>query len=146
MKAKIEARNNFEDNIYNDPVGLLKAIKQHALNYQESKYEMSVILDGFTTLFGTRQKDQERLQDYTRIFKTSYELFQSHIGGPIQLQTFVKTLNGFTDSPDNKDEFLISEQSTKQASEQLASFIYLQNADQSEYGSILKILNYRNSL
>ena len=54
MKAKIEARNNFEDHIYNDPVGLLKAIKQHALNYQESKYEMSVILDGFTTLFGTR--------------------------------------------------------------------------------------------
>ena len=25
-------------------------------------------------IFGTRQKDQESLQDYTRIFKTSYEV------------------------------------------------------------------------
>ena len=68
MKAKIEARKYFEDFIYNYPVELLKAIKQHGLNYQESRYKMSVILDGFTTFFGTRQKDQESLQDYTRIY------------------------------------------------------------------------------
>ena len=85
MKAKIEARKYFEDFIYNYPVELLKAIKQHGLNYQESRYKMSVILDGFTTFFGTRQKDQESLQDYTRIFKTPYKVLQSYIRGPIQI-------------------------------------------------------------
>ena len=59
MKVKIEARKDFEDDIYNNPVKFLKAIKEHALNYQESIYKMSVILDGFTTFLGTRQKDQE---------------------------------------------------------------------------------------
>ena len=74
MKSNIEARKDFEDGIYNDPVKLLRAINQHALNYQSLRYEMLVILDGFTTFFGTRQKDQESLQDYTRIFKTSYKV------------------------------------------------------------------------
>ena len=70
MKAKLEARRDFENVIYNNPIELLSAIKQHALNYQESRCEMSVIADGFTTFFGTRQKDGEHLQDYTRRFKT----------------------------------------------------------------------------
>ena len=77
---------------------------------------MLVILDGFTTFFGTRQKDQESLQDYTRRFKTSYEVLQLHIGHPIQIQKIVKTLNGFKDDPDNEDDFLTNKQQTKQGS------------------------------
>ena len=34
MKAKIEARKYFEDVIYKNPIKFLKAINQHALNYQ----------------------------------------------------------------------------------------------------------------
>ena len=49
MKENIEARKYFEDGIYNNPIKLLKAIKEHALNYQESRYKMSVISDVFTT-------------------------------------------------------------------------------------------------
>ena len=54
MKANIEARKDFEDFIYNDPVKFLKSIKQHALNYEEPRYKMLVIWDGLTTFFGTR--------------------------------------------------------------------------------------------
>ena len=86
---------------------------------------MSVISNGFTTFFGTRQKDQEILRDYTRIFKTSYEVLQLHIGGTNQIHTFLKTLNWFKDDPDNEDELLTNEQLKKQASEQLARFVYL---------------------
>jgi hypothetical protein len=35
MQVKIESRNNFEDNIKNNPIELLKAVRQHSLNYQE---------------------------------------------------------------------------------------------------------------
>ena len=137
MKTNIEALKDFKDSIYKNLVEFPKEIKQHALNYQELRYEMSVILDGFTKCFGKRQKDQESLQDYTRRFEKSYEVLQLHIGGQIQIQKYVKTLNGLTDYPYNEDEFLTNEQLTKQASEQLASFVYLQNADQLKYGSIL---------
>ena len=85
MKENIEACKDFEDCIYKYPVELPKAINQHGLNDQELRYKMSVILDGFTTFFGTRQKDQESLQDYTRIFKTPYKVLQSYIRGPIQI-------------------------------------------------------------
>ena len=95
MKAKIEARKYFEDCIYNYPVELPKAIKQHALTYQELRYKMSVISDVLTTFFGTSQRYQECLQYYTRIFKTSYEELKWHIGGPIQIHKFVNTLNRF---------------------------------------------------
>ena len=33
MKTNIEARKDFEDGIYNNPVEFLRAIKQHVLNY-----------------------------------------------------------------------------------------------------------------
>ena len=45
MKIKIEARRDFESTIYNDPIELLKAIKEHATNYQENRYEMCIIAD-----------------------------------------------------------------------------------------------------
>jgi hypothetical protein len=35
IKVKIESRNDFEDNIKNNPIELLKAVRQHSLNYQE---------------------------------------------------------------------------------------------------------------
>ena len=54
----------------------------------------------------------------------------------------MKALNGFKDDPDNEDKSLTNKQLTKQASEQLDRFVYLQNADQSKYGSIRKKINY----
>ena len=58
----------------------------------------------------------------------------------------MKTLIGFKYDPDNEGELLTNEKLTNQASEKLARFLYLQNADQSKYGSILKKLNYQKSL
>ena len=40
---KLLALSDYEDEIYNNPIKLLKAIKEHALNYQETHYEMSII-------------------------------------------------------------------------------------------------------
>jgi hypothetical protein len=44
----------------------LKAIKEHALNYQEQHYKHMIVLDAMTTLFGTKQQDNESLQDYMK--------------------------------------------------------------------------------
>ena len=43
-----------ETNIYNIPIELLKAIKEHVLNYQESRYDMTIISDTFRVFFNYR--------------------------------------------------------------------------------------------
>ena len=47
MKDKIANLSNFETAIENDPIELLKEIKRNALNYQEYKYDMSILYDAF---------------------------------------------------------------------------------------------------
>ena len=69
MQSKIEARKNFESEVYNNPIKLIEAIKEHAMSYKESRYEMSIITDAFGAFFKCHQKDKENLQDYTRRFK-----------------------------------------------------------------------------
>jgi len=71
MQNRLAARADFESDIYNDPIKLLIAIKEHSLNYQESCYEMSIILDSLHAMINLRQHQKENLQDYTRRFKTS---------------------------------------------------------------------------
>jgi hypothetical protein len=49
--------------IQQDPIKLLKAIKEHALNYQEQWYKHMIVLDAMTTLLSTKQQENESLQD-----------------------------------------------------------------------------------
>ena len=83
MKNKIEARSDYRSSIDNNPIKLLMAIKEHSLNYQETRYDMSVIYDSTKTLIFTRQKKNETLQDYTKRFRVTREVFQNHLGRPI---------------------------------------------------------------
>jgi hypothetical protein len=78
MQNKIVSQKSFENTIYNDPIELLIAVKEHALKYQESRYEMSIISDAFCAVFHVQQKEQESIQDYTRGFKTAREILESH--------------------------------------------------------------------
>jgi hypothetical protein len=50
MQGKIEANKKFESTIKGNPIELLKLIQQNCLNYQEHRYEMSIILDSVKTL------------------------------------------------------------------------------------------------
>jgi hypothetical protein len=66
MKNKIKARSDFEVNILNNPIELLKAIKEHLLNYQETRYTMSILVNAVKVLFNAKQKDGKSLQVYTK--------------------------------------------------------------------------------
>jgi hypothetical protein len=43
MQHKIEARWKFETDIKDDPIELLKAIKEHSINFEDTKYDMEII-------------------------------------------------------------------------------------------------------
>ena len=141
MQNKVEARSDFVSDIKDNPIELLKAIKQHALNYQEHRYEMSIIADAMRTLFSTKQREQESLQDYTKRFKTANDVLLSHIGGPINLDKYVESMPGYTDS--NPD---LVERYKEKAYKQLLAFIYLENSDRTKYGSLIQGLQTQQSL
>ncbi len=140
MQNKIEARSDYNE-LKDDPIKLLKAIKQHALNYQEHRYEMSIILDALRLLVNLKQKENENLQEYTKRFKTARDVFESHLGGPMELTKFMKTMKDY----DAKDEEKISKCRTK-AFQQFLAFLYLDNSDRSKYGSLLTGLHTQQSL
>ncbi|MGL6008684.1 MAG: hypothetical protein ACRC1D_04435, partial [Culicoidibacterales bacterium] len=129
MKNKIESRADFEK-IRNDPILLLKAIKEHALNYQENRYTMSIVLDAMRTLMGTRQKENESLQDYTKRFRVARDVLKSHIGGPIVLTKIVETMKGY-----NEDDVEGTEKLRDKAFNQFLAYLYLDNADKAKYGT-----------
>ena len=141
MQGKIESRKDYDSEIYNKPIKLIEAIKEHALNYEESRYEMSIILDAFKAFINCRQNEKEGLQDYTRRFKVAREILNSHLGGGIILQKFVETMSGYDPSDGDKVKELV-----KKVDEQLASFVYLVNSDQTKYGSVIKGLHSQKVL
>jgi hypothetical protein len=141
MQSRLEQRIDYKTTIYNDPIKLLKAIKEHALNYQETRYKMSIISDSCCALFGTKQRDGENLQEYTKRFKTSKEILESHIGAPIIIRKYVESMKSYDPTNANIVDKLIL-----QANEKFMAFIYLENADYKKYGSVLKNLNSQKSL
>jgi hypothetical protein len=141
MQSRLEQRTDYESTIYNDPIELLQAIKEHALNYQETRYKMWIISDAFRALFGTKQREGENLHEYTRRFKTSKEILESHIGAPLILQKYVETRPTYDSMNDAIIRTLV-----QQASEQFMAFIYLENSDRKKYGSVLNNLSSQKSL
>ena len=141
MRSRVESRKDYEKEVYNVPIKLIEAIKEHALNYEESRYEMSVVLDAFKAFLNCRQKDKEMLQDYTKRFKVAREILYSHLGGVIILKKIVQNMKGY----DEKDEDKV-EELNKLADEQFSSFVYLVNSDQSKYGSVTNGLHSQKAL
>jgi hypothetical protein len=140
MQDKIASRSDYSSVVYNDPFALLCAIKEHSLNYQDTRYKMSTISDAFRSLFTSKEKDGESLQDYRRHFQRSTEILESHLGGPLILEKYVRTMTGYDQANISKTSELI-----KQASESLFASLYLENADQDKYGTILKNPNSQKS-
>lgn len=101
MQDKISPRADCESDIYNNPIKLLMAIKEHSQHYQEPRYEMSIILDSLRLTITLKQRDKENLQEYTWRFKTSQEITESHISGPRILFKLVKTVDKYDST--NKD-------------------------------------------
>ena len=95
VQNKIEARSEYQTEIKGNPINLLKAIKQHALNFQDRGYEKASLSEAVKTTLNIKQRENETLQGYTKRFKTSQEVMESHIGGPIELITYLSTMNNY---------------------------------------------------
>jgi hypothetical protein len=93
MQQKIESCEEYERDTVNNPINLLKAIREHALNYQDKKYPMVIMMDAFKVFASTRQRDGEALQDYIKRFKVSKDVLELHLGGPVILKKFIMKMD-----------------------------------------------------
>jgi hypothetical protein len=141
MQSKIESNSRFESIIKDDPIELLKIIKQHALKYHEHRYEMAIMLKSLRTLVTLKQKEGESLKDYTKWFKVSRDVLRSHIGGPIILSKYMTTMENY----DKKNATKVAE-CKDQAYQQLLAYIYLDNSDKAKYGTLINELQTQQSL
>jgi hypothetical protein len=141
MQNKIASRTDYENVVYDDPIELMRAIKEHSLNFQETRYEMSIIFDAYRSVFACKQQEGESLLDYTRRFKTAKEILESQLGSPLILKKFVMSAEGFDETNFTKTNLML-----EKASEQGFAFLYLENADQTKYGTILTNLHSQKSL
>ena len=125
MRNKISNGKDFRSRVYDNPIELLREIKKHALNYQEYKYEMTIVADSLRTLLHMRQKDQENLQDYARRFKTAEEIFKSHIGGPLIIPSIVRSDHDFNEEGDVD----VNKQVMEDVYERFLVHIFLEQSD-----------------
>ena len=141
MQNKIQTRSDYESAIFDDPIELLRAIEQHALNFDETQYSMWIIANSVRAFFTTVQKGNESLTEYIRRFRTSRDIMESHLGEPLSLKKVVKGMKGYDVTDPAKTLEL-----RKEAAERLYAFVHLENVDQSKYGQVLKNLSYEQSL
>ena len=148
MQNKITGRHDFEGKIFNNSINLLKAIKAHSLNFQESRYKMAIISDAIRTFLNTKQKESESLQDYTRRFKTSKEIMESHISGPILLSKYIQLTEEYKNDIQShqygfENEIIASQEPnpfetkySRKAASKFYVYLSLDNSDKSKYNSI----------
>ena len=63
MQNKLLGRKDFNTKIYNDPIKLLIAIKEHSLNFQESRYEMTIITESIKIFLSPSNKIQNHCKN-----------------------------------------------------------------------------------
>jgi hypothetical protein len=136
MQQKIESREEYERDIVNNAINLLKAIREHALNYQDKKYPMVIMMDAFKVFASTRQRDGEALQDYTKRFKVSKDFLELHLGGPVILKKFIMKMDGFKSETQEDYAVLAST-----AFEQYSAYLFIKQSDKKKYRSILNGLS-----
>ena len=78
------------------------------------------------TLIYLKQKENERLQDYTRQVKIANDVFVLHIGGPSPIE-FTKYMEGMTGY--NASDPISIDKCRKKAYQQLLVFLSINNSE-----------------
>lgn len=138
MQSKISTRTDYQTDIFDNPIRLLNAIKEHSLHYQDKKYPISIIVDAFRAIFSAKQKENESLLDFTRRFKTAKDVLESHLGGSLYLEKYIRALPNY-DAVDERA-------AAKTGSEHFYAYLYLENVDYKKYGSLTQNLNQQYTL
>ena len=66
MQNKIASGLDYTSLVYNNPIELLREIKKHLVNYQDTRYEIEIITDAFQSTFTSRKR-------MTKVYNTTQD-------------------------------------------------------------------------
>ena len=89
MQNKILERDNFDTTIEDNPIELIKVIKQEAMSFQTNKHPMASMLSSLKAFVTLRQKEQESLIDYTKRFNAAKDALNTQFGGALVLAKYI---------------------------------------------------------
>ena len=141
MHSRVLSNKDYESKIKGDPIELIKCIKKLSLNAQDSRYQPSITFDSMKAFLACRQREGESLQDYTRRFKTTRDVMVTQVGDKIKLKQVMKSIEGWDDNDATQDD-----EYKKNAWDRYIAFVYLDNADKTKYGTVIKNLAAQFSL
>ncbi len=144
LKEKIKNLSEFEKDIRNKPLELLKAIEIQSINYHEDKYDMSMALEAMRNLVNLHQGKDEPLSDYAHRIRTARDIMVTYIGCPI---TFDKQIRA-------KEKLgataVLTEEQIEKHWERFMAHIMMRHANAAKYGTLYQemenqILRDKNS-
>ena len=142
MKNRIEEKSDYETAVRDDPVILLKRIKQYMFIPTKAKYDFEGLWESMKRfVIDTKQEDHEGLNDYTKRFKQAKNIFKQSLGEH-WLDHFMKQTSDYT----NETEDAKKAQILKDGPEQLASFIFLRQSEPRKYGKLVSNLKEQYAL
>ena len=124
MQAKLEARTDFESEVYNNPTHLKKAIKEHSLHFEENRHKIATMFEVLRDFALCRQKDKESLLEHTCKFKVARGVLNSHLDSEIILTKHVMSISGHDSNNQESYEKLVTK-----TDERLATYVHLINSD-----------------
>ena len=90
LTSEIKAREDYDvessERIKDDPVKLLKVIKEEVHNFRETKHDMVIVTQAAKQLLNVKQGPNESLLEHTARFKDLCDIMKSKCGGYITLQ------------------------------------------------------------
>ena len=142
MRTKLQARTDW-DKVEKDPILLLQAMHEHSMSYESTQYKMKTVVDAVKNFISTRQKHGETLDEYLARFKASRDVLLSHVGK--NLDKLVKEAQGY--------QAAVASQQAEElyklgrvVLEEVITYLFMTNADQNKYGSLMARFNTSNSL
>ena len=160
LKAKVNARPNYSSEIEGNPIKLMQAIEQHAMNFESTQCQPKTILDALRGFLYAKQKEDESAIDHLKRFKATRDVFLSHVGKDF---AFPKLLEDNIEYSSKKAEIdkAVEDGASKDVKDALdgqlfkikkkamapfMSYVYLDNVDKSKYGTVLAGLQAQFSL
>ena len=141
MQVRIEEHKDYESEIRNDPIKLLKAIRVLMHDPARAKYPYASMTEALLrALQYTKQKEEENLIDYVTRFKSAKNVLKSHVGKEV-LNEFVEHTEEYR-SADSTEQKEMKES----AFDRWMAYLLLKNSDQKKYGSLLTGLSSQFSM
>lgn len=132
MQARIEEHPDFETELDGDPCKTLEAIKTLMHDPVRAQYPLVSMTDALTRLLNMKQFSDETLLDYTKRFKQERDVAKAQLGTDI-LDSFVESSEEYKKASNAKQKTL-----KDVAFEKWMAYLFLRNADQAKYGSLMK--------